>query len=62
MEVFFYKVYIIFGNYSRLRLLPFKKKKWKYAISTGKKCFKNRKNLKIAVVIYLTKTDGIVYK
>ena len=26
MEVFFYKVYIIFGNYSRLRLLPFKKK------------------------------------
>ena len=62
MEVFFYKVYIIFGNYSRLRLLPFKKKKWKYAISTGKKCFKNRKNLKIAVVVYLTKTDGIVYK
>lgn len=26
MEVFFYKVYIIFGNYSRLRLLPLKKK------------------------------------
>ena len=61
MEVFFYKVYIIFGNYSRLRLLPLKKK-WKYAISTGKKCFKNRKNLKIAVVVYLTKTDGIIYK
>ncbi len=36
MEVFFYKVYIIFGNYSRLRLLPFKKKNGNMRFQQGK--------------------------